>query len=48
MTEIDTGEGEVHLATVIDLFSRSLLGYATGACHDADLVVAALHMGAVP
>ncbi|MFC5673425.1 IS3 family transposase [Streptomyces incanus] len=46
MTEIVTGEGKLYLATVIDLFSRRLLGYATGARHDADLVVAALHMAA--
>ncbi|MFJ8604962.1 IS3 family transposase [Streptomyces shenzhenensis] len=47
MTEIGTGEGKLYLATVIDLFSRRLLGYAMGARHDADLVVAALHMAAV-
>lgn len=46
MTEIDAGEGKLYLATVIDLFSRRLLGYAMGARHDADLVVAALHMAA--
>ncbi|MER6150089.1 IS3 family transposase [Streptomyces hirsutus] len=46
MTEIVTGEGKLYLATVIDLFSRRLLGYAMGARHDADLVVAALHMAA--
>jgi len=46
MTEIETGEGKLYLATVIDLFSRRLLGYAMGAKHDADLVVAALHMAA--
>ncbi|WP_371574476.1 DDE-type integrase/transposase/recombinase [Streptomyces sp. NBC_01314] len=44
ITEIETGEGKLYLATVIDLFSRRLLGYAMGARHDADLVVAALHM----
>lgn len=44
MTEIVTGEGRLCLATVIDLFSRRLLGYAMGARHDADLVVAALNM----
>lgn len=44
MTEIVTAEGKLHLAVVIDLFSRRLLGYAMGARHDADLVVAALHM----
>jgi hypothetical protein len=30
MTEIETDEGKVFLATVIDLFSRRLLGYAMG------------------
>ena len=28
MTEITTGEGKLYLATVIDLFSRRLLGCA--------------------
>ncbi|MEY9988252.1 putative transposase [Streptomyces sp. V4I8] len=46
MTEIVTGEGKLYLATVIDLFSRRLLGYAMGARHDAELVVASLHMAA--
>ncbi|MFI6663128.1 DDE-type integrase/transposase/recombinase [Streptomyces sp. NPDC050523] len=46
MTETETGEGKLYLATVIDLFSRRLLGYAMGARHDAELVVAALHMAA--
>ncbi|MFJ4649225.1 hypothetical protein ACIP6Q_37765 [Streptomyces bobili] len=36
MTDIDN--------TVIDLFCRRLLGYAMGELHDAELVVAALHM----
>ncbi|MFE3143924.1 transposase [Streptomyces scopuliridis] len=44
MTEIETGEGRLCLATVIDLFSRRLLGCAMGARRDAELVVAALHM----
>ncbi|MCZ4507444.1 IS3 family transposase [Streptomyces sp. ActVer] len=46
MTEIDTGGGKLYLATVIDLFSRRLLGYAMGVRHDAELVVASLNMAA--
>jgi transposase InsO family protein len=34
MTEFDTGEGKLYLATVIDLFSRRCLGYAMGEHHD--------------
>jgi putative transposase len=47
MTKIVTGEGKLYLATVIDLYSRRILGYAMGAHHDAGLVVAALNMAAV-
>jgi putative transposase len=47
MTEISTDEGKLYLATVIDLYSRRILGYAMGAHHDAGLVVAALNMAAV-
>ncbi|MFD9633993.1 IS3 family transposase [Streptomyces violascens] len=46
MTEIVTSEGKLYLATVTDLFSRRLLGYAMGARHDADLVAASLNMAA--
>lgn len=46
MTEIETGDGKLYSATVIDLFSRRLLGYAMGARHDVELVAAALHMAA--
>ncbi|MGI5149549.1 IS3 family transposase [Plantactinospora sp. CA-294935] len=35
MTEIRTDEGKLYLATVIDLYSRRILGYAMGAHHDA-------------
>jgi transposase InsO family protein len=45
-TEIVTSEGKLYLATVIDLFSRRLLGYAMGERHDAELLVASLHMAA--
>ncbi|AJC60740.1 transposase [Streptomyces sp. 769] len=31
---------------MIDLFSRRLLGYAMGECHDAEPVVASLNMAA--
>lgn len=44
MTEIDTVEGKVWCASVIDLFSRRLLGYAIGGHHGAPLVVDALRM----
>ncbi|MEU7998153.1 IS3 family transposase [Micromonospora sp. NPDC049060] len=47
MTEIVTQEGKLYLATVIDLYSRRILGYAMGDRHDAGLVVAALNMAAV-
>jgi transposase InsO family protein len=46
MTEIVTDEGKLYLATVLDLFSRRLLGYAMSAHHDAELVVASLNMAA--
>ncbi|PNE42849.1 IS3 family transposase [Streptomyces noursei] len=44
MTEIVTDEGKLYLATVIDLHSRRLLGYAMDARHDTELVVASLNM----
>ncbi|MBN0048411.1 DDE-type integrase/transposase/recombinase [Streptomyces actuosus] len=46
MTEIDTGEGRLCLAAVIDLFYRRLFGYAMGARHDGELVAASLSMAA--
>ncbi|MBW8793585.1 MAG: DDE-type integrase/transposase/recombinase [Streptomyces sp.] len=46
ITEIDTGEGKLYLATAVDLFSRPLLGFAMGARHGAELVVASLNMAA--
>jgi transposase InsO family protein len=46
MTEIVTDQGKLYLATVIDLFSRRLLGYAMSVHHDADLVIAPLRMAA--
>ena len=44
MTQIVTGEGRLWCASVIDLFSRRLLGCALGEHHDAHLVAAALQM----
>lgn len=44
MTEIPTAQGKLYLATVIDLYSRRLLGAATSAHPDADLACAALKM----
>jgi transposase InsO family protein len=46
VTQIDTDEGPLYLATVEDLFSRRMLGHAMSAHHDAALVVAALQMAA--
>ncbi|MGO0578296.1 IS3 family transposase [Ornithinimicrobium panacihumi] len=44
ITEIPTGEGKLYLATVIDLFSRRLLGAATSEHPDAELACAAIRM----
>lgn len=46
VTMIGTGQGPLYLATVLDLFSRRLLGYAMSAHHDAQLTVASLQMAA--
>jgi putative transposase len=46
LTEVDTDEGKLYLATVLDLFSRRMLGYAMSQHHDAALAVAALRMAA--
>lgn len=44
ITYIDTAEGWLYLATVIDLFSRKVVGWAMGNKIDSQLVEAALHM----
>lgn len=44
VTYIPTGEGWLYLATVLDLCSRRLLGYAMADTHDAALTEAALRM----
>ena len=46
LTEIDTDEGKLYLATVLDLFSRRMLGYAMSGHHDAALAKASLAMAA--
>jgi putative transposase len=44
MTEIPTAAGKLYLATVLDLFSRRLLGAATGLHPDAELACSAITM----
>jgi len=44
ITEVPTASGKLYLATVIDLYSRRLLGAATSVHPDADLACAALKM----
>jgi putative transposase len=46
VTYIPTDEGWLYLASVLDLASRHLVGYAMGAHHDAALVVGALDAAA--
>jgi len=46
LTEIPTDEGKLYLATVEDLASKRLPGFAIGEHHDADLARAALCMAA--
>jgi transposase InsO family protein len=43
-TEIRTGEGKLHLASVLDMASRRVLGFALGEHHDAALAYGALAM----
>jgi transposase InsO family protein len=45
-TEIRTGEGRLHLASVLDLGSRRVLGFALSERHDAQLAYGALAMAA--
>jgi len=44
ITQIDTWEGPLYLATVIDLFNREVVGYAMADHHRASLVCAAIVM----
>jgi putative transposase len=43
-TEIPTGEGKLYLASVLDMASRRILGFALGEHHDAQLAYGALAM----
>jgi transposase InsO family protein len=43
-TEIPTREGKLHLASVLDMGSRRLLGFSLGEHHDAQLAYGALAM----
>jgi putative transposase len=45
-TEILTDEGKLHLASVLDMGSRRIVGFALGEHHDAELAHAALAMAA--
>ena len=45
-TEIPTVEGKLYLASVVDLASRRLPGFALGEHHDAELAAGALEMAA--
>jgi transposase InsO family protein len=44
VTMINTGQGPLYLATVIDLYSRRCLGFAMSAQHDQELTIASLQM----
>lgn len=46
MTEIETSEGKLYLASVHDAFSRRVLGHAMGDRHDASLASASLQTAA--
>jgi len=43
-TEIPTGEGKLHLVSVLDMASRRVLGFTLGERHDAQLAYGALAM----
>ena len=43
-TEIHTGEGKLYLASVLDMCSRRVLGFALGEHHNAELAYGALAM----
>jgi transposase InsO family protein len=44
ITSLETAEGWLHLAVVIDLFSRRVVGWSMSKLNNSDLVIAALTM----
>jgi putative transposase len=44
MTALPTGQGQVHLAVILDLYSRRVIGWALRPTPDAQLATAALQM----
>lgn len=44
MTYLRTGEGELYMAAILDLFTRKVIGWGFSRHHDADLVEGALAM----
>lgn len=46
ITQVNTGEGPVFLATVIDCYSKSVLGWSVDEHYDAELVCTAMSMAA--
>jgi len=46
ITQVDTGEGPLFLATVIDCYSKSVIGWAVDTRYPASLPIAALEMAA--
>jgi putative transposase len=44
LTETPTDEGVLYLASILDLASRRVIGYALGEHHDADLAAAAVQV----
>ena len=45
-TEISTAEGKLHLASVLDIASRRVVGFALSERHDTELAYGALAMAA--
>lgn len=46
ITQVDTGEGPLFLATVIDCFSKAVIGWSVDTRYPASLIIAAVDMAA--